>query len=75
MKCVVCKEGMTQPGFTTVTLERDGATLVFEHVPAAICENCGEDYVDVVITAHLLKTAEEVLRSGVQVDVRQHIAA
>ncbi len=65
----------TQPAFTSVTLEREDATLVFKHVPAEIRENCGEGYVDGVITAHLLKTAEEALRGGVQVDVRQYIAA
>ena len=41
MKCVVCKKGETKPGKTTLTLERDGTTLVFKSVrlgcaPAAV---------------------------------------
>jgi YgiT-type zinc finger domain-containing protein len=75
MTCVVCKEGETKPGFITVTLEREAATIVVKHVPAEVCTNCGEGYVDGETSAHLLHTAEEALRGGVQVDVRQYIAA
>jgi YgiT-type zinc finger domain-containing protein len=71
MKCVICKNGETRPGKTTVTLERGGATLVVKGVPARICDNCGETYVDEEITRQLLGSAEEALRAGVQVDVRE----
>jgi YgiT-type zinc finger domain-containing protein len=74
MKCVVCKKGETKPGKTTVTLEKDGATLVFKGVPADVCANCGEEYVDSEITAALLKSAEAAARSGVQVEIRQYTA-
>lgn len=46
MKCVVCKHGETRPGTTTVTLIRDGTTLVVKGVPASVGSNCGEEYVD-----------------------------
>jgi YgiT-type zinc finger domain-containing protein len=75
MKCVVCKKGETKAGTTTLTLERDGATLVFKEVPARVCGNCGEAYVDEEITARLLQTAEEAARSGIQVEIRQYNAA
>ncbi|MFQ5961399.1 MAG: type II toxin-antitoxin system MqsA family antitoxin [Candidatus Methylomirabilales bacterium] len=75
MKCVICKHGETQPGKTTVTLEREEMTLVFKSVPAGVCTNCGEAYVDEKISSQLLKTAEEAARSGVQVDVREYVAA
>jgi YgiT-type zinc finger domain-containing protein len=71
MKCVICKHGETRPGKTTVTLERGGSTLVIKGVPARICDNCGEAYVDEEITRQLLATTEEALRVGVQVDVRE----
>src|SRR5260370_23936516 len=74
MKCVICKHGETRPGKTTVTLERGGATLVVKGVPARICDNCGEAYVDEEITRQLLDTAEQALRAGVQVDVREFAA-
>lgn len=75
MKCVVCKKGETRVGKITVTLDKDGATLVFKGVPARVCTNCGEEYVDGEITASLLKSAVEAARSGIQVEIRQYTAA
>jgi YgiT-type zinc finger domain-containing protein len=75
MKCVICKKGETQPGKVTVTLDKDGATLVFRGVPARVCTNCGEEYVDGEITASLLASATEAARSGIEVEVRQYSAA
>ena len=75
MTCVICKSGETQPGTATVTLEREGATVVIKRVPARVCKNCGEEYVEESVTASLLETAEEAVRAGVQVDVRTYAAA
>ncbi len=75
MKCVVCKQGKTRSGKATVTLERDGATLVVKGVPAEVCSNCGEEYVGEEITLRLLKAAEEAVKAGVRVDVREYVAA
>ncbi len=74
-KCVICKDGEVVPGAATITLERDGLTMVVKHVPARICENCGEQYVDEEISTRLFKTAEEMAKSGAQVDVREFKAA
>lgn len=74
MKCVICKKGETQPGTSTVTLERDTATLVVKLVPARVCQNCGEAYMDEKTTSRLLKTAEEAARAGVRVDLRDYAA-
>ena len=75
MTCVICKSSETQPGTATVTLEREGATVVIKRVPARVCKNCGEEYVDESVTARLLKIADEAVRAGVQVDVRTYAAA
>lgn len=74
MKCVICKQAETRPGKVTVTLERDGITLVIKGVPARVCPNCGEEYVDEEITGRLLQAAEEAARAGVQVDIREYVA-
>jgi len=58
-----------------VTLERDGTTLVIKNVPADICANCGEEYVSAETTELLLGTAEEAVKSGVLVSVRDYVAA
>jgi YgiT-type zinc finger domain-containing protein len=75
MKCVICRSGETRPGTATVTLERAGMTLVIQGVPARVCANCGEEYVDEETSVRLLKTAEEASQAGVRVDVREYIAA
>ena len=75
MKCLICKNGETRPGSATVTLERDETTLVIKGVPAEVCANCGEEYIGDDITERLLSAAEEAANKGVQVDVRQYVAA
>jgi YgiT-type zinc finger domain-containing protein len=75
MKCVVCKQAETRPGTTTVTLERDAMTLVVKGVPARVCPNCGEEYVEEDVAARLLELVESAARAGVQVDIRQYVAA
>ena len=73
MKCIVCKSGETRPGTTTVTLERDGLTLVMKEVPAEICINCGEDYVDESVVHDIMILADKMSQSGAQIDVRRYV--
>ena len=75
MKCLICKQAETYPGTTTVTLERNGLVLVVKEVPAQVCPNCGEAYAGEETTAQLLKTAEQMVRAGALVDVRQYVLA
>ena len=56
MKCPICKIGRMEFGETTVTLKRGGATIVFEHVPARVCDQCGEDYVEESIACELWRS-------------------
>ena len=74
MKCVICKHGDVAAGTTTVTLERKNTTLVIKRVPARVCGNCGEEYVDETIAEQLLDTAEAAVRTGVHVEVRDYAA-
>ena len=75
LKCVICKNGETEPGTTSILLERGKTTLVIKNVPAEVCQNCGEGYVDEDTTERVLQMAEEATKLGVQVDIRQYIAA
>jgi YgiT-type zinc finger domain-containing protein len=72
MKCVICKHGETVEGFTTVTLEKNGATIVFQQVPALVCDNCGEKYVRRETSSALLREAREIMANGVKVDIRDY---
>ena len=70
MTCVICRHGQTHEGTATVTLERGGLTLVVKGVPAQVCGNSGEEYLEEETTARLLGDAERAARDGVQVEVR-----
>ncbi len=69
------RRGETAPGTATVTLERRGLTLVVRGVPARVCRNRGEEYVEEAEAARLLSAAEDAARAGVKVDVRDYVAA
>ena len=75
MKCPICKQGQTAAGTVTVTLERGGLTLVVKAVPAQVCDNCGEEYVDEKAAAQLLGEAEDCARAGTEINVRHFQAA
>ncbi len=72
MKCMICKHGETKKGTTTVTLEKGGSTIVFKEVPAHICDNCGEKYIDDSVTKELLKKARKIVETGVEIDIRKY---
>lgn len=69
MKCLICKQGETQPGLTTVSLQRDERTLIIKGVPAEICDNCGEYYLSPEIAKRLYRQAEESLQHGAEVEI------
>lgn len=71
MNCVICKNGQTAPGSTTLTLTRGAATVVFKRVPAEVCDNCGEAYVSAETTAQVLADAESLAGRGVELEVHQ----
>ncbi len=75
MKCVICRNGTTQPGFATFTVTREGTIVVTKGVPADICDNCGEAYFNEEVTDRLLAIANEAMEAGVEVDVRRFVAA
>ena len=72
MRYMICKYGETLNGFTTVTLEKNGATVIFQKVPVLVCDNCGEKYIKSEITSELLKKAREIIKGGVKVDICEY---
>ena len=74
MKCVICKQGETRPGTTTVTLTRGESTIVVKNVPADICENCGEYYLTEEISTQIMAMAEEAVQLNHEVEVIQYAA-
>ena len=69
MECVICKNGTTQKGKVTVTLDRGDSIIAIKEVPAEVCNNCGEYYLSAEITTEVLKKAEEAFGKGVEIEV------
>jgi YgiT-type zinc finger domain-containing protein len=55
MICVHCKTGDPTSGCRTVTFDREGVTIVIRNVPARICPQCGEQYLEAHTTDRLLE--------------------
>lgn len=72
MKCVICKHGETRPGTASITLEREGTTIMIRDVPSEICDTCGEVYYSEEVTSVLLKQAEQAYREGIEFEVRHY---
>lgn len=74
MKCVICKTGQTYPGRTTVTLQRGETVVIIRDVPAEICEDCGEFYLDAEVTRRIYADAEASLKRRVEVEIQRYAA-
>ena len=69
MKCVICKQGLTHNGMTTVTIGCGFTTVVIKDVPAEICENYGEYYLSEEVTEKVQNLAEQAVRHGAEIEV------
>ena len=74
MKCVICKQGQTRNGMTTVTLARGQTTIVIKDVPAEICENCAEYYLNEEVTEKVQTLAERAVQNGAEIEVLRYAA-
>ncbi len=70
MGCIVCHDGVTRLGTTAVTFCTGGQTVVVNEVPADVCENCAEAYVDEATTEQLLEIGAAARGYRVRVLVR-----
>jgi YgiT-type zinc finger domain-containing protein len=69
MKCTICREGVTEPGTATVTVERDGCIVLVKEVPADVCPQCGEFYLSEEISAELFRRATAAIQQGAELQV------
>ena len=74
MKCVLCRQGETNPGSVTVTLQRNDTTVIIKDVPADVCENCGEYYLSDKITDKVHAMGEDAVRKGAEVEILRFAA-
>ena len=74
MTCAICKSGETRPGKVTVTLQRGGTTVVIKDVPADVCRNCGEYYLDDTVARKVYGQAKDAVGRNTEVEILRYAA-
>lgn len=74
MKCVICKHGETAPGPVTVTLQRGATVVIMRDVPADVCRNCGEYYLDEPIATKVYREADSAVARRAEVESFRYAA-
>jgi YgiT-type zinc finger domain-containing protein len=62
--CLICRTVRLAPCFTTVRLTHDEININIMSVPATICSNCGETYVDDGVATCLFQIADKCMVAG-----------
>lgn len=74
MKCVICKDGNTEAGTVTLVFEVGPTICVVQKVPAEVCSNCGEAYVDEPAAKKVHEMARQAARAGLRLSVQEFAA-
>ncbi|WP_236974164.1 type II toxin-antitoxin system MqsA family antitoxin [Membranihabitans maritimus] len=69
MECTLCKNGITEKGHVTVTLEKGETIVLIKNVPAEVCTNCGHYYLSSEMTKLVLKKGNEAYAKGAELEV------
>ena len=69
IKCTTCIAGDMEQGHTTVTFTKDERVTVFRHVPALVCDSCGDYSLTMETTSLLLLDAKVAEQRGVQLEI------
>ena len=67
-KCASCG-GDRVTGRTIFAAQIEDGVLVVRDVPATVCSQCGEEWIDDDVTARLTEIAEDARRRRVQLEV------
>ena len=65
MTCVICKNKKMKRGTTVLPIERGETILLVTDIPAGICANCGEPYIDERTAKQVEALANEELNGRV----------
>ena len=74
MQCTICKHGKTEPGNVTVTMQRKETIVIIKEVPAEVCQDCGEYYLDESVSRQVLAQAEEAAKRNAEVEILRFAA-
>ena len=67
--CVTCRAGQRRPGTTSETVGRGATTITILHVPAEVCDACGETYFSGEIVDAMQAILADAITAGTRVAV------
>ena len=73
MKCVMCKGGELAPGKTTVTGQRGETLVIIKDVPANVCKDCGEAYLDDQVGHKIEQKVEEAVVRHTEIGIFRYV--
>jgi YgiT-type zinc finger domain-containing protein len=72
MKCPLCK-GSMKPGKTNLPFSHEGGNvIVVINVPALVCDQCGDDFVEIEIVRRVEKILERIERDGISMGLVEY---
>jgi len=72
MICLICGQAQPVPGFTTVKLDHEEINLTVRGIPASVCPNCGDAYLDETVATRLLQIVKRSIESGESIEFLEY---
>lgn len=66
MKCLACKHNRFKKGATVLPIERGKAILLITDIPARVCSNCGEPYLEEETAQNVQELANQRLSGEIK---------
>ncbi|MCF8247304.1 MAG: type II toxin-antitoxin system MqsA family antitoxin [Saprospiraceae bacterium] len=67
-QCPLCG-GKVEAGTTTFTVDMKTGVVVVRNVPAYLCNQCGEDWIDNSVSLELVKIADRAKKQNTQLEM------
>ena len=74
-RCFLCKNDALRPGVTDTSLTRGDVAMVVKGVPAQVCTNCGEAYLERAVYERLKAEFKAAETAGVEFMARRYAGA
>lgn len=72
MKCPLCK-GTMAPGKTNLPFNLEGGNIiVVTHVPALICDQCGDDFIEINVVRKVEKLVDRIESDGISIGMVEY---
>ena len=64
MICLICRRAQLVPTFTNVKLEQQEIIITVRRIPASVCPDCKDTYLDEETATRLLRIVDRCVKSG-----------